>query len=153
MTSTTPETAREQLGAGGPTLTSTHDRWVHALATAGFGLAVGLLVSLQQVYRDTAGETVVYALYALVLIALAVWQTRAARTVPLHSKRIGRWALGATVVLAFAGIAVLGARSGQAEFEGQVGWTEHWWVLALTTLVVAAPMLVAGHLIRTGARS
>lgn len=116
-----------------------HDARVHALATAGFGVAVGLFVALSEIVGESRWSILVWALYLFALAGLATWQTVAARSAPRHSKVTGYAAMAVTLLLAMIGIAVLNAWGHDA--------TPSLWLAGLVALVVAAPMLVAGWLI------
>lgn len=76
--------------------------------------------------------------YAGVLVGLAAWQTRAARAVPRHAKRLGWIGLAATVALMLAAITVLNVPS----------LAPSPWLLSRLGVLVALPMLVAGTQIR-----
>jgi cytochrome bd-type quinol oxidase subunit 2 len=145
----TPDQAQDQLDRARNTrLATARDRQVHAVATAAFGVIVGVYVAIGRAVDGTGwAESLLLSGYALLLMVLAFWQTRAARTVPRHARRTGHIGLAGTVVLMLAAITWLNVRQ-----SGDPGRPEHWWVLVLTALVVALPMLIAGHRIFHGDR-
>ena len=146
----TPQQAREQLAeAEAATERRAGDRPVHAMATAGFGLVIGTYLALSRVVADTSWESVVIGSYVLLLVTLAGWQGRAARTWPRHARRLSWIGLRGTVVLFLA--AVVGSNVVRAHQESDAT-VSGGAVLALLAagLVVALPMLVAALLIRRG---
>ena len=145
-----PTRARAALEQAATTRVGTdRDRRIHALATAGFGLAVGAYVSLNPpADRHTWFGGVLFALYVATLFALAAWQRHAARTVPRHSRMVGYAGLAAMGVLALGSIMWLNVRQGDNRTAGLPDQLEAWWVYVLVRVVIALPMLVAGHVIQ-----
>ena len=147
MNDITPQQAREQLAeAEAATDRRGGDRRVHALATAGFGLVVGAYLAVSRVTEDTAWEIPVIALYVLLLLALAAWQTRGAHTWPRHARRTSRIGLAVTMVLFLGAVVAFNVREAQQELDG-LAPTESVALLVLAGLVVAAPMVVAAVMI------
>lgn len=146
----TPEQARDQLtGADDVTLTSDRDRRVHARATAAFGVTVGVYVALSRLADNSQPwQGLAIAGYVVALGLLAWWQSRAPRTVPRHSRRISWLGLGGTIGLMLAAIVTLNILSVEAERDGRTDPSTEPWVLALTAIVVALPMVVAAVRIR-----
>lgn len=140
-----PEQARAALAEARLNLPDAdRDRRIHALATAGFGALVGVYVALTQALPDdSSARGFMTAGYVGLLIGLALWQTRGARTVPRHSKVTSWIGLAGTFVMMMAStitLNLLETRSGQV-----TSLSPLWYVLA--AVVVAVPMLVAGGLI------
>ncbi|GAA4110319.1 hypothetical protein GCM10022415_03910 [Knoellia locipacati] len=134
--------------ASGARLGTDRDRRVHALAIAGFGVAMGVFVVASRVAETTgAGTGVLTALYLGALVALAGWQKRAAGTIPRNGRLIGYVGLGATLALTWVSIIWLNVRQGDARRAGLPDQVDSWWVYACAALLTALPMLVAGHLI------
>ncbi|HOA67431.1 MAG TPA: hypothetical protein PKL25_10235, partial [Phycicoccus elongatus] len=101
----TPEQDRAALESTPRPAGSERDRRVHGLATAGFGAIVGAYVGITQALpRDNGAVSLITAGYVGLLIALAFWQKRAARTVPRHANLIGYVGLAGTLCLAFVGV-------------------------------------------------
>jgi len=139
----TPQEAREQLAAAeAATDRRAGDRRVHALATAGFGLVIGAYLAVSRLVEDTSAETLVVVCYVLLLLGLAGWQTREARTWPRRARRTSYVGLGVTVVLFLGAVIAFNVVDAQQEVP----------LLVLAGLVVAAPMLVAAALIERGER-
>ncbi len=140
-----PQQANDRLrDAQRVRLASGRDRTVHAVATAGFGVLVGAFVVMDRIVEaGSPANGVIVGGYVVLLLALAAWQARTARTTPRHSRRIGHFGLAGTVVLMLAGIMTLNWRQSAAP----AGTAEHWWVLLLVGVAIAFPMLLAGHLI------
>ncbi|NNM46435.1 hypothetical protein [Knoellia koreensis] len=149
----TSQQAKAQLAAAQATeVTTTHDRRVHGLATAGFGVAMGAYVAVQRVVDGTSAETPLLAVYAIALLGLVTWQTRAARSVPRSSRLVGYVGLAGSFVLMMATIMWLNIR-GTGRLGGVEGQPESWGVLLLAGVVIALPMLVAGvRILRGGTR-
>lgn len=146
---TSAEHARAALAhASGANLGTDHDRRVHALATAGFGVAMGVFVVASRVTESTGrGTGVLTALYLGALVALAGWQKRAAGTVPRNGRATGYVGLGATLVTMFVAIIWLNVRQGDARRAGLPDEVDSWWIYLCAALLTALPMLVAGLLI------
>jgi hypothetical protein len=153
MDNITSQEARDQLAvAQSATVTTTHDRRVHGLATAGFGVAMGAYVAIQRALDGTGAETPLLAVYAIALLGLVTWQTRAARSVPRSSRLIGYVGLAGSFVLMMATIMWLNVRS-TGRLGGVEGQPESWGILLLAGVVIALPMLVAGaRILRGGAK-
>ncbi|QKE85572.1 hypothetical protein [Arthrobacter sp. NEB 688] len=150
MNDITPQQAREQLAhAEAATGRRDAERRVHALATAAFGLLIGVFLAVSRISEDTRYESVVIAFYALALVALTTWQTRGARAWPRHARRTSWVGLGTTMVLFLAAVMVFNVREMQQERAG-LPQTENIGLLVLAGLLVAAPMVLAGLRIRRG---
>lgn len=141
----TAQQASERLDrADAAPLATDRDRSVHGWATAGVGIAVGLNVVLQDIAEaHPPWKGVTLAVYLVVLVGLAAWQTRAARTVPRHSRRLCWIGLSLTVVLMMASLAMLNVSSPAVP---------GFWLRAALAVLIALPMLVAGWLIRRADR-
>lgn len=134
--------------AAGAHLGTDRDRRVHALATAGFGIAMGVFVAASRVTEGTGpGAGVLAALYVGALVALAGWQKRAAGTVPRNSRATGYVGLGATLATMCAAIIWLNVRQGDTRRAGLPDQVDSWWTYLCAALLTALPMLVAGLLI------
>ncbi len=150
---TTPDqhTARARAAleeARRPGLSTGRDRRIHALATAGFGVGMGVFVGAHRVVEGHAwGEAALLALYIAALFALALWQKRASRTVPRNARRTGYVGLGASLAAMWAAIIWLNIRQGDARRAGLPDQVDSWWIYACAGLLTALPMLVAGHVI------
>lgn len=149
VTPTSAVQARAALAhASGASLGTDRDRHVHALATAGFGVAMGVFVVASRVTESSGrGSGVLTALYLGALVALAGWQKRAAGTVPRNGRRIGYVGLGATLAMMWVAIIWLNVRQGDARRAGLPDQVDSWWVYACAALLTALPMLLAGLLI------
>lgn len=134
-------------------LTTDRDRRVHGLATAGFGLVMGLYVAA---YRLADGhgsvEGALMGLYVVTLLGLAAWQKRAAGTVPRNARSIGYLGLAASAALMIVSVIWLNVRQGDARTAGLPDQVDAWWVYVVAAVVTALPTLVAGHLIRRAPR-
>ncbi|WP_088320154.1 hypothetical protein [Kineosporia sp. R_H_3] len=151
MQDITPQEARERLArAEGTGIDDDADRRVHGLATTAFGLVIGLYVAVQQRLDEAPWEGVLAGGYVVVLGAVALWQSRASGVVPRRSRRVGRIGLAGTVAAMLTAVVVLNVREASRKLAGAAAAPEPLWVLGLTGLVVALPMLVAGLLIRRG---
>lgn len=139
-----PDEARRRLVSAGATrLASPHDRRVHGYATMAVGAVVGLYIAAQEALDGVAvWDDVTTGGYVVLLLGLAAWQSRAARTIPRNARTTGRVGLAATVVLTFVAIFVMNAWGHTVPVAA--GW------LVLVAVGVAAPMLVAGWLIVRG---
>lgn len=144
---TTADEARRQLDAADTTqLGSTRDRQVHGYATMATGTLIGAYVAVQEALDGVAvWDDVSTAGYVVLVLWLAGWQARAARTVPRNARTIARTGLAATAVLTLVAIFVLNAWGHSVPVAA--GY------LVLVAVVLAAPMLAAGVLIvRAGSR-
>ena len=129
-------------------LSTDRDRRVHAFATAGFGVGMGLFVGAHRVVDGHPwGETGLLVLYVATLGVMAFLQKRAARTVPRNARRTGHIGLGASVAAMWAAIIWLNIRQGDVRRAGLPDQVDSWWVYACAALVTALPMLVAGRVI------
>lgn len=144
--------ARAALAKASATdLATDRDRRIHGWATAGFGLAVGTYVALNPVAQQFSWlRWTLLPVYVATLMVLATWQSRAARTVPRHSRIIGYAGLAGTGVLTLAAIIWLNVRQADNRTAGLPDELDAWWVYAAAGLVAALPMLVAGYLIHRG---
>jgi hypothetical protein len=150
MQNITPQEAREQLARAGDTgIDDAPDRQVHGLATMAVGLVIGLYVAVQQRFDGAPWEGALVGGYVVVLGAVALWQGRAG-VVPRRSRRVGRIGLTGTVAAMLVAIVVLNVREASREVAGSAGAPESLGVLALTGVLVALPMLVAGLMVRRG---
>lgn len=137
----TPEEARAALAqAERNGVQDERDAHIHGLAVAGFGLAIGLFIGINELAQGTAWWPFVVIGYLVALVGLAAWQSNHSRSAPRHSKHLGYLGLAGTLVLSFAAIAVLNV-AGHDERPAL-------WLVAVCALVVAAPMLVTGSVIR-----
>jgi hypothetical protein len=145
-THTSAHQARAALAhASSARLASDRDRRVHGLATAGFGVAMGLFVVASRVTESRGvANGVLVALYIGALVALAGWQKRAAGTVPRNGRSIGYAGLASTLVMMWVAIIWLNVRQGDARRAGLPDQVDSWWVYACAALLTALPMLVAG---------
>lgn len=138
-----PRQAGETL-RGAATLDNSHDRRIHGMATAAAGVVLAAYVVLGRLVEVSPWDDVVVAGYVLVLLALATWQARVARTVPRNARTVGYLGLGGAIL---AIIPVL----------GWLNWLEHVGdpgvlvVVAISSLV-AVPPGVAGFVVATGGR-
>ena len=151
-TSLTPDQALERLErarSGG--VSDAGARRIHGVATAGFGLVIGAFFALQTGLDETSWEPVVIAGYIVILLGLAVWQSRAARVMPRHGRLTSWIGLGATVVLMLGAVMAANIRQAGRE-DGGITTGEPLWLLLFGAIVIAAPMVVAGILIHRGER-
>lgn len=134
-------------------LASARDRRVHGLATAGFGLLMGVYVATSRLVDGSGwGEGVLAGLYLVTLVGLAFWQRRAASTVPRNARQIGYVGVGASAALVLVSILWLNVRQGDNRTAGIGDQPDHWWVYAIVGIVSALPSLVAGYAIFAGRR-
>ena len=97
-----PQQAREQLAAAqSRSLSSRRDHRIHAIGTAVFGLAVGLLAASRNIIDGSNWIWVMLA-YFVVAVGSGIWVERAARTVPRRTRLWSRLGLAASLVLALA---------------------------------------------------
>lgn len=129
-------------------LTTIHDRQVHALATAGFGIVMGVFVVA---YRLADGHSnlggALAGFYVLAILAIAAWQKHKARTVPRNSRRTANVGMVASVILMLTSIIWLNIRQGDNRTAGLPDQVDSWWAYALAAVVTALPMLIAGRVI------
>lgn len=150
MNDLTPQQARERLAhAEAATGRRDAERRVHAWATAGFGAAMGAYLSLSRATDDTPFEQPVLVAYALAIVGLATWQTRASQAWPRHARRAGYVGLGVTFGLFLVAVIGLNVREAEQKMDG-LAPSENPWLLVLAGVVVAAPMLLAAVRIRRG---
>jgi hypothetical protein len=135
-----PDEARAALEQASRTsAVAPRDRTIYAVGTALFGVVLGAFVPLTRALDLDHGPSRLTAVYLVLAIAIATWQTRAARSVPRGAKRIGYVGLVLTVVVSLA-------------FTMTVNWREQTTpsspaLLVLMGVVIALPMLVAGWVI------
>jgi len=95
-----PDEARAALEQASRTsAVSPGDRTVYAVGTALFGVVLGAFVPLARALDLDNGPSYLTAVYAVLAIAIATWQTGAARSVPRGAKRVGYVGLALTVVV------------------------------------------------------
>lgn len=124
------------------TIDSPRDRTIHGVATAGFGILLAVFVTW---FRSPDGPGLALVVYVVLLVALALWQTRAARTVPLASRRIGYIGLALTVII------TLPVTIWRNAVEGS-GGSFPLALQVIAALLIALPTAVAGGLIIRGRR-
>jgi hypothetical protein len=107
---------------------------------------MGAYLAVSRLVEDTAWEALVIAFYVLLLLGLAGWQARAARTWPRRTRRTSWVGLGATVVLFLGAVIAFNVADAQQE-AGSTVPSDNAALLVLAGLVVAAPMLAAAVLI------
>ncbi|WP_353950888.1 hypothetical protein V6K52_14760 [Knoellia sp. S7-12] len=135
-------------------LATDRDRRVHGLATAVFGAVMGIYVAAHR-FVDGQGwaESGLFGAYVVILMALAVWQRRAANTTPRGARHIGYVGLAGSAVLMIASVVWLNLRQGDNRVAGIGEQPDHWWVYAIVAVVTALPSLAAGHVIFYGRRA
>lgn len=139
----TPEQAREQLAATRRTsLGSPGDADVHAVATAVFGVSVGILMASRNLVTGL-GSAVLAAAFATVWLAVVAWAERSARTVPRRAKLWSRIGIVASLALA------LGAALPWLNYQAQTE-PNTWPMVLAASSVVALPSLVAAVVIARG---
>ena len=135
-----PDEARAALEQASRTsAVAPRDRTIYAVGTALFGVVLGAFVPLTRALDLGHGPSYLTAIYLVLAITIAAWQTRAARSVPRGAKKVGYVALTLTVVVSLA-------------FTMTVNWREQTTpsppsLLVLMGVVIALPMLVAGLVI------
>src|SRR5690349_19866563 len=135
-----PDEARAELEQASRTSAVTpRDRTIYAVGTALFGVLLGAFVALTRALHLDNGPSYLTALYLVLAIGIATWQTRAARSVPRGAKRISYLGLALTVVVSLG-------------FMMAVNWREQTTptapgLLVLMGVAIALPMLVAGAVI------
>ncbi|WP_121031683.1 hypothetical protein [Terracoccus luteus] len=125
--------------AGSAAIDRPGDRRVHAVATAAFGLLVGAYFAVTRVEPALVPGWVSTAGYAVLALALAAWQTRAARTVPHGVRRVSRWGLVGTLAVMVVTLGVVNS----LYRDGIPGL-----VLVVAGALVAAPMVVAAAVVQ-----
>lgn len=139
----TPDQASDTLRETA-TLDNARDRRVHGIGTAATGVVFAAYLVLHRWADASTWDDVITACYVLILLGVAAWQTRAARTVPRNARRIGYVGLGLSIV---AFVPVL----------GWLNWLDHtgdphtFAVVAIASLV-AVPAVAAGVVIAVGGR-
>lgn len=142
----TRQHARDVLeGMRAPMVPSARDRRVHALATALSGILLGGYLAAMSglIDRRSGWHDGAVPLYLLLVGAVAVWQQRAARTIPLGARRLGNLALCAAIGISLVLVVI-----------GHVIWGRDVppaYAVALG-LATAAPMVLAGRRIAQGGR-
>lgn len=135
-------------------LTTARDRRVHGLATAGFGLLMGIYIASYRLVDGSGwGEGILVGLYVVTLFGLAFWQRRAANTVPRNARQIGYIGIAGSAILVIASILWMNIRQGDNRIAGIGDQPDHWWVYAIVGIGSALPSLIAGHVIFYGRRS
>lgn len=125
-------------------IASEADSSVYALATAAFGVLLGAYFAATRIEVFDEHPGLGAAGYFLIAAAIGGWQARASRVVPRGARRISTVALVVTCVVIMV---VLGVVNSVFREQPQPALA-----LVGAGLVVAAPLLVAGGLIRRGAR-
>lgn len=134
-------------------LATDRDRWVHGLATAAFGVLMGVYVASYRLVDGSGwGEGILLGVYFVSLFGLAAWQRRAANTTPRNARRIGYVGVAGSAVLVIASIIWMNVRQGDNRIAGIGDQPDHWWVHAIVAVVTAVPSLAAGHVICYGRR-
>ncbi len=126
-------------------------RRVHAFATAAFGIVIGAFFALHTGLDETSWEPTIIVGYVAILLGLAAWQSRAARVMPRHGRRMSWIGLGCTAILMISAVLAANVRQAGREADG-ITAGEPLWLLVVIALVIAAPMVVAGILIHRGER-
>jgi len=109
------------------------------VGTALFGVVLGAFVPLTRALDMDNGPSYLTAIYVVLAIAIATWQTRAARSVPRGAKRVGYVGLALTVVISLVCIMIANWREQTTPTSAGL--------LVLMGVVIALPMLVAGWVI------
>jgi len=135
-----PDEARAALEQASRTsAVAPRDRTVYAVGTALFGVVLGAFVPLTRALDLDNGPSYLTAIYVVLAIAIATWQTRAARSVPRGAKRVGYVGLALTVVISLVCIMIANWREQTTPTSAGL--------LVLMGVVIALPMLVAGWVI------
>ncbi|MEO6019134.1 MAG: hypothetical protein ABIP45_02670 [Knoellia sp.] len=130
------------------TLTTDRDRRVHGLATAAFGILMGIYVGAYRLVDGSGwGEGILLGVYVASLLGLAAWQRRAVTTIPRNARLIGYLGVAGSAVLVIASIIWMNIRQGDNRIGGIGDQPDHWWVYASVGVVTALPSLAAGHAI------
>jgi hypothetical protein len=123
-------------------LATPRDRRIYGFGTCGFGLLLGgstFFASLEDAIP--LGSMLPVAVYLPLACGLALWQTRAASTVPRHAKRVGYIGLAISVVSAMAARITFNVVEGSFAIEAGVI------ALAATPLVIAGLIVADGRLL------
>jgi len=135
-----PDEARAALEQASRTsAVAPRDRTVYAVGTALFGVVLGAFVPLTRALDLDNGPSYLTAIYVVLAIAVATWQTRTARSVPRGAKRVGYVGLALTVVISLVCIMIANWREQTTPTSAGL--------LVLMGVVIALPMLVAGWVI------
>lgn len=139
-----PAQAREQLGVDQRlSVSSRTDRRAHAIATAVFGLALGVYMAARNV---TSVHAVVAGLgFVAVVVWAQLWVERASSTVPRRTKLWSGVGLGSSLLLALALVVPWLNLQAQAE-------PNTWPMVLLAALIIAAPSLAAAAVVSRGRR-
>lgn len=119
---------------------SMRDRRIHGIATALIGIILGAALAIQP---ESEGPTLFLLVVIVCFIAVGAWQTRAARSTPRSTNRTAFVGIGATVVMVIAFVVLrqtLEVRGDELTWPLRIG----------SSLLVAAPMIVAGLVIGRG---
>lgn len=122
------------------------ERRTLALGCAGIGVAMGGYVAVAVAMRGTVWELPLVMGYLVLIVIAAVWLGRATRIVAGRARQIAQGGFAGLLVLVSAAVF---ARSLIVP-DPQTG--PPWWLLLLLAFIVAAPMLIAGHLIEHSGR-
>ena len=142
----TPDQAREQLATiQERTMDTSHDRTVHAAATAVFGVVTGLYMAAQNILADWVSHTIGTAVFLAAWLVTVWWIERVARTVPRRAKVWSRGGIVASFVLTLTVVLPWLNLSAQTT-------PNTWPMVAAGAAVAAVPALVAAAVIRWGAR-
>lgn len=147
QTPLTPEAAAAALASASstPAPTSPHDRRVYAVGTALSGILLGgYLGFMRGIDSRNPWFDGAVVLYIVLVAAIALWQRRAARSVPRGAKRIGWIGLGATLAVVMVGVGLLNVAYGRTGAP--------WPMAAALALASAAPLLVAAYVIGRSGR-
>jgi len=140
--------------AGQLQLATDRDRRVHGVATAAFGILMGIYVAAYRIVDGSGwGEGLLLGFYVVTLFSLAAWQRRAANTVPRNARQIGYVGVIGSAVLLLASIIWMNIRQGDNRMAGIGDQPDHWWVYAIVGIITALPSLAAGHVIFYGRRA
>ena len=142
----TPEQAREQLATiQERTMDTSHDRTVHAAATAVFGVVTGLYMAAQNILADWVSHTIGTAVFLAAWLVTVWWIERVARTVPRRAKAWSRAGIVVSFVLTLTVVLPWLNLSAQTT-------PNTWPMVAAGAAVAAVPALVAAAVIRWGSR-
>lgn len=140
----TAEDARDRLDrAAQLDLAGAKDRRIYGLYLAATGIIIGAYVVVTRTVDGGSSSPLVLAGYVALLLAVTVWQSRAAGAVPRGAKRKGLFALLGTVVVLLVVIMALNV------IEIELGL--RWWYLAIGAVATALPCIVTGLSIARGA--
>ena len=142
----TPDQAREQLATiQERTMDTSHDRTVHAAATAVFGVVTGLYMAAQNILADWVSHAVGTAVFVAAWLVTAWWIERVARTVPRRAKVWSRGGIVASFVLTLTVVLPW------LNFSAQTA-PNTWPMVAAGATVAAVPALLAAAVIRWGSQ-